>query len=396
MKWKVWIGAGLVLIASAGAWSAYVVSRRAFLRDFNGGVHAYLAGNYLEAERALRNALERRPRDAEVSQLLTKTLIERSFAQYHQKDFDGAMETLSRASRLNPTDRQTQEALETLRRQFSTPADQRPVQVEQILAGLYKRLPTQNQPGGLQSLMEEYLRRSQSNQEAVFKRFWGNQERWLEQLEREKDEFRKIFFGGLAFFCIAGGALLILMLGMLRAYFGRRGVFARLLEEHYRRLVSALPAGSQALLGPPVSLLQGHESRLLDAIEAEIVSGSKGEDSHQRLQALLEDGDPWVRARAAKILHQLNPHLALEELRRLAADQSADAQVAGLWALAELATPEALDLLAPLAYSPLREIQQGTIRSLLTLQSRETLTPEVRAKVQGLLAEIRSKTGWIF
>jgi predicted negative regulator of RcsB-dependent stress response len=90
-----------MFLASAGAWSAYVVSRRAFLRDFNRGVHAYLAGSYLEAEQELRKALERKPRDAEVRQLLTKTLIEQSFAQYHQKDFDGAMETLiARRSRL--------------------------------------------------------------------------------------------------------------------------------------------------------------------------------------------------------------------------------------------------------------------------------------------------------
>ena len=90
------IAGGLFLLSSS-LWASYVVSRRAFLRDFNAGVHSYLGGHFAESEDNLIKALSRRPRDAQVKQLLTKVFIERSFAQYHQKNYAGALETLDRA-----------------------------------------------------------------------------------------------------------------------------------------------------------------------------------------------------------------------------------------------------------------------------------------------------------
>ena len=111
---------------------------------------------------------------------------------------------------------------------------------------------------------------------------------------------------------------------------------------------------------------------------------------------MLEGENLWVRARAAKILYRVNPKLALEELKSLANDVSKEAQVSSMWALAELATPEAIDLLAPLAYSPAREIQQGAVRSLLQIQSRDSLPAEVRTKLSARLTEVRSRTGLIF
>ncbi|OGR88988.1 MAG: hypothetical protein A2992_07130 [Elusimicrobia bacterium RIFCSPLOWO2_01_FULL_59_12] len=134
----------------------------------------------------------------------------------------------------------------------------------------------------------------------------------------------------------------------------------------------------------------------MDCIEAEIISGRSAEKSHRQLESFLEGENPWVRARAAKILYRLNPKLSLEELRRLVSEASHESQVPGMWALAELATAESLDLLAPLAYSPVREVQQGAVRSLLQVQSNRQLPPAVHAKLNNLLSEIRSKTGWIF
>jgi HEAT repeat protein len=138
------------------------------------------------------------------------------------------------------------------------------------------------------------------------------------------------------------------------------------------------------------------ESKQMDVIEADIVTGGDEEEAYRRLASLLEGENPWVRARAAKILYRLNPKLSLEELQRLVTDASNGNQVPGMWALAELATEEALDLLAPLAYSPNRDIQQGAIRSLLQLQTKENLPAEARRKVLRHLDEIRSKTGLVF
>jgi hypothetical protein len=396
MKIKYWILAGALFAASVSVWAGYMASRRAFLRDFNDGVHAYLAGDFSAAETSLRHALDRRPRNDEVKQLLLKAVIERSFAQYHQKDFKGALETLARAPLAASQDPGTAQALATLRLQLATPQDQRPVNMEQVLDGMYRHLPEKNQPESLQSLMELYFHRTQVSQEVILKKFSDNQEAWLARLEHEKEEFRKILYGGLLLFGIAGFGLLVLFIGVLRTYLGRKGIFAQLLEQHYQRLVAALPAGSHVMLGPPMSLHHIPEAQQMDIIEAEIVSGQNTEDSVRRLQPLLEVENPWVRARAAKILYPLNPTLSLEELKRLVADAASGAQVSGMWALAELGTAEAIDVLAPLAYSPAREIQQGTIRSLLQLQSRSHLSPDVRKKLDQLMTEIRSRTGWVF
>lgn len=396
MRLRSWIVTGTLFITSVGLWTGYVVSRRAFLRDYNEGVHAYLASNFIEAESRLTQALHRWPRDKDVQHLLIKTLIERSFAQFHAKDFTGALDTLTRAVRITPPGDPAQQALGELKAQLSDSSGHRPQSIEEVLQGVYQRLPEKEQPESLQTFMQKWLQKSQNNQEAVFKRFWENQERWLRQLDHQKDDFRKILYGGLAVFVLVGLTLLALLLGALHAYFGRRGVFSRLLEAHYQRLVAALPAGSQVLLGPPVSFHQGAEARQLDIIEAEIVSGRDADESHRRLERLLEEESPWLRARAAKILHQLNPRLALVELKRLVNDTPQENQISGMWALAELATPEALELLAPLAYSTVREIQQGAIRSLLQLQTKETLSSESKAKLHSILTQIRTKTGWIF
>ena len=396
MKVKSWILAGLIFLTSSSLWAAYILSSREFLRDYNGGVHAYLAGNYIDAERHLTEALRRRRRNGQVKQLLIKTLVERSFAQYHKREFSGAIDTLDRVSRLSPSDENTRQSLAALREQLATPLDKRPVNIEHVLSNVYRDLPGPVQPQSLRSLMEQWLKRSELNQEALLHRFWDNQERWLVQLQHEKQGFKKILYGGLVLFGAGGLVLAVLLLGMLHTYFGRRGIFSRLLEDHYQRLLAALPAGTQVLLGPPVSLLHVPESQQMDCIEAEIISGRSAEKSHRQLESFLEGENPWVRARAAKILYRLNPKLSLEELRRLVSEASHESQVPGMWALAELATAESLDLLAPLAYSPVREVQQGAVRSLLQVQSNRQLPPAVHAKLNNLLSEIRSKTGWIF
>ena len=396
MNLKTWSIIGALFLASSSLWTGYILSRRAFLREFNGGVHAYLAGDFMEADKNLTLAIHRWPHNAQVKDLLIKVLIEQSFSLYHAKDIPGALSSLARVSQMTSPGDPAQPAIKALREQLSTPPEKRPVNMDQVLHNLYQHLPEQDQPESLPALMQLWFQRSQASQESMLKHFLENQNVWLGQLERQKDEFRKILYGGLALFGIGGVALLVLLVGVLHTYFGRRGVFSRLLEDHYQRLVAVLPAGSQVLLGPPVSLTSVPESRQLDIIEAEIVSGSSAEESHRRLELLLEGDNPWMRARAAKILYQLNPKLAIEELKRLVAEAATDSQVSGMWALSELATPEALELLAPLAYSKVREIQQGAIRSLLQLQSKENLPSHVHDKLSQVLTEIRSRTGWIF
>ena len=200
MKPKFWILTGVLFLLSSSLWATYVISRRAFLSDFNAWeFDSYLSGHFAEAEVSLRSASEtgRRPHNEQEKQLLTKVFIERSFAEYHQKNFSGALETLDRASQVVPMDEETRQTLASLRQQLSVPAEERPVGIEKVLDGLYHHLPVQDQPNNLQSVMEQWLKRSQSSQEALLQKFWGNQEHWLVQLEKEKDDFKKILYGGL-------------------------------------------------------------------------------------------------------------------------------------------------------------------------------------------------------
>src|SRR5258708_6698806 len=132
-------------LITGGLWASYVVSSRAFLRDFNAGVHSYLSGRFVEDEQSLLLALQRRPRSNEVKQLLYKVLIERSFAQYHQKDYAAAIETLDRASRTIPAGDAAQSTFSALREQLALPAEKRPVNIEEVLGGLYKHLPVSTQ-----------------------------------------------------------------------------------------------------------------------------------------------------------------------------------------------------------------------------------------------------------
>src|SRR5258706_6623363 len=160
MKPKTWILTGTLFLLSTSLWGAYVLSQRAFLRDFNAGVHDYLAGKYPEAEESLKMAVARRPSNDQAKQLLFKTFIERSFAEYHQKNYAAAVATLDRASQTVPMDDDTRQALSAMRRQLAVPAEERPVNMEKVLDGLVRHLPDNSQPNNLQTLMEQWMQRS--------------------------------------------------------------------------------------------------------------------------------------------------------------------------------------------------------------------------------------------
>src|SRR5882672_86349 len=123
MKPKSWIIAGSLFLVTSSLWGAFVISRRAFLRDFNAGVHSYLGGDYAGAEVSLKKAMDRRPGNDQAKQLLLKTFVEESFSQYHQKNYDAALATLDRAQEAVPTDPETHETLAAMRQQLSVPPE---------------------------------------------------------------------------------------------------------------------------------------------------------------------------------------------------------------------------------------------------------------------------------
>ncbi|MFA5976133.1 MAG: HEAT repeat domain-containing protein [Elusimicrobiota bacterium] len=395
MRIKALVSGLIVFIVSSGFWGGYVLSRRAFVRDLNGGVKAFLDGNYAGAAECLEKALARRPGNHQARELLVKALVEESFLRYHHKDFDGAVQPLTRALALTSPSDQAHQALSALKSQLAPSPDAVPVPMKDFLRDLYRKLPSEGQPLSVQAAMQEWLEQSRNNQEQLIRRLWQAQERWLENLEHEKDQFRRLLYGGLALFAVGGMGLAIVFVGVLQAYFGRRGVVARLLQEHHQRLISSLPMGSQVFLGPPTDLQVVPGMKQIDAIEAELV---KNEDTHraqEMLRNFLKEEDPWVRARAAKALYQFDPKASLEELRKLVNDSRGGTQVPGLWALSELASSEAMDVLVSLVDNPSRDIQQAAVRCLVQLQERIDLPLPIREQLRDRLAIIRSKTGWI-
>ncbi|MBI4397360.1 MAG: HEAT repeat domain-containing protein [Elusimicrobia bacterium] len=133
----------------------------------------------------------------------------------------------------------------------------------------------------------------------------------------------------------------------------------------------------------------------IETIESELVNELDAEMAERLLAPFFECEDPWVKARAAKAIYRINTEVALGELKSLINDSYKESQMACIWALGELATPDALDILVPFAWDNDKEIQQAVIRCLIQVENRKRVPEETLEKVKGLLAELRTKTDWI-
>jgi len=135
--------------------------------------------------------------------------------------------------------------------------------------------------------------------------------------------------------------------------------------------------------------------RQIEVIEGELSSDADMEIALRLLGPFLSGHDPWLQARAAKAIHRMDPQRSLNVLQHLVEDPSPHNQLPGVWALGELATTHALDLLMRLAWSPYPSIQQAVIRRLILLENKNEIPAPSHQKVKRLLQELRSKTDWI-
>ncbi len=382
----------LTLSVTAGA-GFYLTSRRAFLNDLNNGVRAYLTGHFQEAQRSLAQAHERRPNHAEVRSLLVKVLTEQMIAAYRRGDSAAGEEALARALTFTHPKEDAYEALLALDRKLAR-AEKRPQSIEEVLHAL-SRQARDNGSQGVSRYLDQWSAEFRQTQDQQMKRFWQRQEDWLTHLEHARRSFQWALGVSLLLVAACFGFFTWVWSRVLNAYFGRRGLVIQLLEDHYHRMVAALPAGSVPLMGPPPSHRVSSESKKIDAIEAELVERPNPEEAGRLLKSFLEGEDPWVCARAAKVLYAFDASLALSELKRLITQKTLARQWPGIWALTELGSTEALDLLKPLLESPNREVQQAVVRSLVQLQGRESLSPQARAAVAQMLEHVREGTDWI-
>lgn len=358
---------------------ALLVSRKAYLDDFNAGVHSYLADDLTAATTNLSRALARRPRSAEVRELLVKVLVEDSLRKYRAGSHPDALRAIQEAKALEPGE-QSMMILNSLAGRIAAPSGKAPQDVRSMLKGLAGS-PRAAKTGSEAQIID-VLRRFEDERGALVSSWNRQQEILASSLREERREMR-----GLVLFASAAlGALLtfvaVMMVIAYRKVFGRNGVMAQLLEMRSRL---ELPAPAD---------MTG-EFRKIDAIEAELVKDSQSGAAQRLLQPYLEEEDPWVKARAAKAVHRFNSKAALGELAPMIQHSSQNSRLAAIWALCELATLDAISALAPTLQSADKPTQQAAIRGLVQIQTKKNADSGALKKVDALLAELRAKNDWV-
>jgi HEAT repeat protein len=183
---------------------------------------------------------------------------------------------------------------------------------------------------------------------------------------------------------------------LVRSLNNRAGTQIRMLARQYRAMMDS--AGRDVpmdLVAQPHLISSRMEFRKIEAIEAELVNSADQDVAHKLLADICKMEDPWVRARAAKVLYQLDAKKALAELKSLIDNPEPYIELPAIWALGELSTPSALHLLTSLVWSKNSEVQQAVIRSLIQIDLKNRLPTEEQIRVKKLLQELRFKTEWI-
>jgi hypothetical protein len=199
------------------------------------------------------------------------------------------------------------------------------------------------------------------------------------------------------------GVLGVLVGGGLIFFYWRKrhpddiaGAKVRLLTQQYRAMTdSAAREIPMELLGKPEFISSRMEFRRIEAIEAELITeADRGVAKKLLIEFFLID-DPWVKARAAKALHAIDPRTAVVELQKMVKDESPFVQLPAIWALGELNSDRALEMLMSMVWHKTLEIQQAVIRSLVQKETKHHIPPDYVQKVRDLLKEVRYKTDWI-
>lgn len=361
-------------LAAAAIIVALLVSRKAYLDDFNAGVHHYLAADLSAAKERLNRALERRPGSSEVRELLVKVIVEESLRKFKAGAHGDALRSIHEAKALEPGD-QSLMILNSLASRMSSPAGKAPQSVSALLKGLAG--PPRAAKTGLEAQLLDVLRRFEDERGELVASWNRQQEILAASLRAERRELRGI----VLFASAALGGLLLFVAGILvaayRRVFGRNGVMAQLLELRSRL---ELPA--------PADMT--NEFRKIDAIEAELVNDKKPGAAERLLQPYLEEEDPWVKARAAKAVHRFNANAALGELSSMIEHASQNARLAAIWALCELGTLESIGALSPALKSSDKPTQQAAIRGLMQAKSKSNADSGALKKIDALLAQLRA------
>src|SRR5690349_16341872 len=109
------------------------------------------------------------------------------------------------------------------------------------------------------------------------------------------------------------------MVAWINKIFGRDQKVDPLVELQYQTMVgTAARAIPREVLERPDLVVARNEFRKIEAIEGELIHHVNKSVAQRLLEPFLSRTDPWLRARAARALHHINPHMALQALHRLA------------------------------------------------------------------------------
>ena len=393
MKRRLWFGLIGIFLAAA-ALAPYLLSRRAFLNDFNQGVYHYFKGQWDLSRASLEKALARRPQNANARRLLAKVHLEEGMELYRLKEYQRAFRSFARAVELSPQDPGAEKLLETLGMYLARPTEAPPVEVGLLLQQISQASGGAYPEREMEARLFQLIRQFQLDQKKVLESLAESQQATAGSLLEEQRNFRRILLGAALFL---GAMALFLTAAFWLVYqrlFGQKGLVIELLA--LARRPAHGPENFLAQEAASQTALTSLDFRKIDVIEAELVNETDGATAHRLLQPFLEDEDPWMRARAAKVMYKVNKELALDELRRLADNKSKQVRLYGIWALGELATPETLDILAPSVWHPDKEIQKAAIQCLIKIENKKQAPKEALERVDAILSQLRSKTEWIF
>jgi hypothetical protein len=267
------------------------------------------------------------------------------------------------------------------------------VPTEKLLQTIYGTLNEMAPTTSLRSLVSRWQQQSQADRRRFLEAFDQDRTIWIQRLAEERAAFHRVIWSGLAIIGLLGAAVLGLLVTSYHRIFGRRGVLVQLLETQSQMRSHLLPGPAS-----PIHLSDGGcppAFQKIDAIEAELINESDREAAVQTLKSFLGGEDPWVHARAAKALYKFDPKLGLEEIKALLGGADNAAKLPGLWAVELVGTPEAFDLLKPLAYSDDKQIQQAVVRCLIQLTAKRPVDPATFEMARQFLEELRAKTDWI-
>lgn len=380
----------------AGIGSFWLASRRAFLNDFNAGLHFYMAGDLSSARKKLNDALERRWPHSQVKELLVRVLLEDSLKQRRQGDLSQASKSLEQAIALAPAHGDVRQALSALRVRFEKPDAFLPRTTDEFLKALYAGTGRPLSVEGMDSADSSRRAQMLEDRSAFLEALAQSQEQWQAALDQQKARLTRIIYGSVVFFLALSGFLFICVLQLFRLLLGKKGLLSRV--EGLQQQMAALHPATQwpAIAGPGVERSgSALVLRKIDAIEAELVNESDASMARQLLKTYLNGQDPWARARAAKALYRLDSGAAIETLKSLLGDTRREARFSAIWGFGELANREAVDILIPLVWQEDRQIQQAAVRCLVQMESRKQAGPEEASRIRSVLADIRAKTGWI-